>query len=171
MRRRGRCGKGCAGMVHCQRRWSHQGVIRFPGAVVAERVDIAVRSPFAACFARSHGGRATARASGLAAKEGEMDKHRRYGPGVAPFVYETLGRLGREGSDLLKRLRRMALDYGKRRPGGKPMGLNLRKLRARLEAALLRETADTALLAMGCQSTLALGWGAAMQAGDARAAS
>ena len=44
------------------------------------------------------------------------------------------------------------------------MGLNLRRLRARLETALLREVADAALLAMGCKSSLAMGWGSAVQA-------
>ena len=147
-------------------------IARFPGAADAERIDVAVRSPFATCFDRARGQRATAQQVGMAAKEGESDKHRRYGAGVAPFVLETHGRVGSEGLALLRRLRRMALDFGKRRPGGgKPVGLNLRRLRARLEAALVREVADTALLAMGCKSTLALGWGAAMHGAIARTAS
>ena len=97
--------------------------------------------------------------------------HRRYGESVAPFVTETFRHVGREGLDLLKRLRRAALDYVKRRPGGgKPVGLNLRRLRLRIEAAVLREVADTALLAMGCRSSLAMGWGAARHAATAREA-
>ena len=55
---------------------------------------------------------------GAAAGEGEADKHRRYGTGVAPLVFETRGRVGEEGLHLLVRLRRMALDYGRRAPGG-----------------------------------------------------
>lgn len=87
------------------------------------------------------------------------------------MVFETVGRLGHEGLDLLVRLRRLALDYGKRRPGGgRPVGLNLRRLRVRLEAALVREVADAALLALGCKSSLAINWGAAMHAAAARAA-
>ena len=146
-------------------------VVRYPGSAVMERIDVSVRSPFAACFARAQGRRSTAENPGAAAKEGEADKHRRYGEAVAPFIIETLGRVGREGLDLLKRLRRAALDYGKRRPGGgKPVGLNLRRVRLRVEAAVLRETADAALLALGCRSSLAMGWGAAAQAAAAREA-
>ena len=144
-------------------------VVRFPGAPFAERIDISIRSPFSSKFARANGARSTATEIGIAAKEGEADKHRRYGPNVAPLVFETFGRVGTEGLALLRRLRRMALEYGKRRPGGgRPMGLNLRRLRARLEATLIRETADIALLAMGCRASLAIGWGAARHAAAAR---
>jgi hypothetical protein len=144
-------------------------VVRFPGAPWAERIDVSIRSPFSAKFARAGGARATALKPGVAAAEGEADKHRRYGPDVAPFVFETHGRVGEEGLNLLRRLRRMAMDYGKRRPGGgRPVGLNLRRLRARLEAALVREVADIALLSMGCLSSLAVGWNAARHASAAR---
>ena len=146
-------------------------VVRFPGASVMERIDVAIRSPFAGHFERAGGARATAQKAGVAAKAGENDKRRRYGDGVAPFVMEPLGRLGGDGQSLLCRLRRAALDFGRRRPGGGlPFGLNLRRLRARLEAALLREVADTALLALGCRSSLALGWEFAAHAAAARAA-
>ena len=90
---------------------------------------------------------------------------------VATALLETCGRLGSEGQALLQRLRRSCLDYGRRRPGrGGPVGLNLRRLRVRLEATLLREVSDTALLALGCRSTLALGWATAAQAAEAYAA-
>ena len=136
-----------------------------------ERIDVSIRSPFSASFARSNGGHASAWQVGLAAKGGDMDKHSRYRPNVAPLVFETFGRVGDEGLALLRRLRRMAMDFGKRRPGGgRPIGLNLRKLRARLEATLLREIADVALLSMGCRSSLAIGWGAAAHARAARSA-
>ena len=68
------------------------------------------------------------------------------------------------GQELLQRLRTLALDYGRRRPGGRAIGLNLRRLRTHLESALLREVADAALLVCGCCSTLAMGWGAANSA-------
>lgn len=146
-------------------------VTRFPGAPWAERIDVTIRSPFSSKFDRANGGRATAEQPGVAAKEGENDKHHRYGDGVSPLALESFGRMGAEGLALLQRLRRMSLDYGKRRSGsGRPVGLNLRELRARLEAALLREVADVALLSLGCRSTLALGWSAAAHATAARAA-
>ena len=144
-------------------------VVHFPGAAAMERIDVTIRSPFAVAFERA-AGRLTACAAGAAARAGEEAKHRRYGPGVAPFALETFGRLGGEGLALLRRLRRLALDFGRRRPaGGKPLGLNLRRLRARLEAAVLREVADGALLAMGCRASQALGWAAAAHAAAGRA--
>jgi hypothetical protein len=88
---------------------------------------------------------------------------------VAPFAVETFGRLGAEAHSLLTRLRRAAMDFGKRHPGGgRPVGLNLRRVRLHLESALLREVADTALLALGCKASLAMGWHAAQQAAAAR---
>ena len=71
-------------------------VVRYPGAAFAERVDVSVHSPYAACFVRARAQRATTHQVGVASREGEADKHRRYGPDVAPLVFETLGRLGRE---------------------------------------------------------------------------
>ena len=48
-------------------------VVRYPGSAATERIDVSVRSPFAACFARAQGGRATAVNVGVAAREGELD--------------------------------------------------------------------------------------------------
>ena len=137
-------------------------VTSWPGAGIQERIDVSVRSPFNSSFHKATGWLTAAKA-GVAAAQGERDKHRRYGASVAPLVFEVFGRLGDEGQALLARLRRGAFDFGKRRPGGgKPVGLNLRSLRVRMVAVLLREMADTALLSLGCRSTIALGWPTAM---------
>ena len=78
------------------------------------------------------------------------------------MVMECFGRLGEAGKRTLAALRRQDCDFGRRRPGtAAPVGLNLRAMRTAVEAAVIREVADTALLALGCRSTEACGWKAA----------
>ena len=143
-------------------------VVHYPGSSAVERIDVTVFSPFSAVHQRGESASSASIRPGAAAKVAEKSKHVRYGPDVAPLAFESFGRLGQEGHALLARLRRAALDYGKRKPGGgRPVGLNLRRLRLHMESALFREVADAALLALGCKASLALGWQAAQGAAAA----
>ena len=139
-------------------------VIDWPGAGAQVRVDVSVR-----CAVGRHLQGASTRA-GAAARDGEECKRRRYGPGVAALIFEHLGRLGQAGQATLSRLARLSKDYGRAPPaGGPPQGLNLRRLRVQMEAALLRGAAERVLLSLGSTATSALGW--ALAAGARRVAS
>ena len=81
-------------------------VAAWPGGGPRANYDISIRSPYADHVAHA------AIVPGAAAVSGERDKHRRYGSDVIPIVFESLGRLGGEALDVLKRLRRHALDIG-----------------------------------------------------------
>ncbi len=139
-------------------------VIDWPGAGAQLRLDASVR-----CAHGSHL-QGAACTPGVAARDGERAKRRRYGEGVSPLIFEHLGRLGNDGLNTLRRLRQLSKDYGRAAPGGgPPPGINLRRLRVELEAAVLRGGAERALLALGCRASAALGWaagaGAAQHAG------
>jgi hypothetical protein len=125
--------------------------VSWPAAGKRHLIDVTVRCPFAERYtdAWTMPGRASA--------EGAKDKFRRYGPTVSTLPMESLGRLGTEGHSTLRALAQDAAVYGRWRLGRKP-GFNMRELRLKLEATLLRLEADALLLALGCRATSALGW-------------
>ena len=76
-----------------------------------------------------------------------------------PFALEQYGRLGASGLALIASLHREAGEYGKLRPGsGRTLPLNTRALRADIEAALLGNTAQQQLQALGVVAVQAVGW-------------
>ena len=126
-------------------------VVAWPGAGAPHWIDVSIRCPFATRYA------CTRVKVGAAAADGEAEKRARYGRCVEPVVFETAGRIGANGLAVLAGLQRDARLFGRKRLGGSP-GLNLRAVRAALEAALVRHDADATLLALGALGTVALGW-------------
>eukprot|EP00969_Alexandrium_andersonii_P199415 8807106-Alexandrium_andersonii.AAC.1 len=56
-------------------------------------------------------------------------------------------------------MHRESCEYGRQRPGtGRATALCLRSLRADIEAAVVRNTAQTTLQALGASTLAALGW-------------
>ena len=125
--------------------------VSWPAAGRRHLIDITVRCPFAERYADADS------VPGRASDEGAKDKLRRYGPSVSAFPMESLGRLGTEGHATLRALAQDSVAYGRWRLGRSP-GFNIRELRLKLEASLLRLEADALLLALGCRATSALGW-------------
>ena len=115
-------------------------VVRWPGGWRSFLLDVSVRSHFAGRYA-------AATRAGAAAGTGKREKARRYGLEVLPVVFEANGRLGEAGCDALAALVAESRSFGKQRRGGR-QGLVARRLRLRLEAAVLREEADAVLLAL-----------------------
>ena len=64
-----------------------------------ERTDVSVRSLSAAFFIVAHGRRRTAVQAGAAANKSQADKQRWHCKALAPFIIETLERVGREVPD------------------------------------------------------------------------
>ena len=68
----------------------------FPGVLQELWIDVSVRCPHAERYNES------ASKPGVAAVAGEAEKRKRYGTAVRSFVLETYGRLGGEGTKLLR---------------------------------------------------------------------
>ena len=88
---------------------------------------------------------------------GDREKAARYGPSVLSLCFESNGRLSSGGCSALAALAADARDHGRRRLG-RPPGINVRTLRAELEATLLRALADDVLLALGSAAADSLQW-------------
>ena len=120
-------------------------VVSWPGCWERCLVDVSARSAHAARYTNTH------IKPGVAAQSGEKLKADRYGDAVMPLVMETLGRLGADSADSLRRLLRYAATLGKVGPGA------ISKWRSTLERAVLFAVAENSLLAMGATSTARLG--------------
>ena len=68
----------------------------FSGVLQQLWIDVSVRCPHAECYNES------ASKPGVAAVAGEIEKTKRYGMAVRALVFETCGRLGGEGTKLLR---------------------------------------------------------------------
>ena len=103
---------------------------------------------------KSRTGRDTARSAtkaGVAAEQGERDKLYRYGDSVTPIALETYGRMGKksiEGLRQIVNLASTATGFSRFRTGGDLLAT----LRYELEAALIWNIADIALLSLGASS-------------------
>ena len=128
--------------------------VHWPGSPAQLLLDVSVRSQHATRYG------ASASRPGAAAASGEGDKERRYGLNVLPLVFEAAGRLGVGSRASLEALLAESRAWGRPRRGGR-QGLDGRRLRLHLEAAVLREEADAILLALGCRARAILGWAAA----------
>ena len=110
------------------------GLPELPDALL----DITVRHPRAQRYRP-----ASERHAGACAQRAEAEKRDRYpaagGRAVIPIVHETWGRLGTTAEDLLLALSAAAARRAYRR--GRTAGPDLRKWRARLDAALQRSIA------------------------------
>ena len=130
----------------------------WPGGSRRFLLDITIRSPFAADLTNAH------IVPGAAARAGERDKIGHYGPTVVPFAVEQGGRLGASAQQAVMMLHRESTEFGRMRPGGgRAAVLNLRRLRADLEAEVVRHVAQTGLAALGGQALRALGWASAAE--------
>ena len=128
-------------------------VVTWPAAGQHFLLDVTVRSPCASELRDQH------LRPGVAACNGEKDKLSHYGPSVTPFAVELLGRLGPAALHALAAMHRVSCEYGRLRPGtGRASALNLRAVRADLEAAVVQSAAQQALAALGASSLQALGW-------------
>jgi len=70
---------------------------------------------------------------------------------------ETQGRFGAEALATLAALANDAAVYGRWKLGRRP-GINIRGLRLKLEATLLRLEADSVLIGLGSREASVLGW-------------
>ena len=138
-------------------------VVQYPASGVRFLLDVTVRSPFAAELSQPHA------RPGEAARGGEKDKYAHYGAAVAPFAVESFGRFGVQAQQVLAALHKESCEYGKLRPGtGRPTALNLRALRADIEAVVVQHSAQHVLRALGASSLQALGWAGARAARPAQ---
>ena len=113
----------------------------WPGALTNTKIDVTVRSPFASRHKN------TCNKPGIAADAAAGDKHRRYGPEVWTLNFETRGRLGNDGIEVLKHLASEAMCWS-------PCGQ--RRLtqfwRTRLERTLIHAQAEGLLLCIGANA-------------------
>ena len=82
----------------------------FPGVLQQLWIDVSVRCPHAKRYNES------ASKPGAAAVAGEAEKTNRYGMAVRALVFETYGRLGGEGTKLLRDLMTTAAANGHSNP-------------------------------------------------------
>ena len=109
----------------------------FPGVLQQLWMDVSVRCPHAERCSES------ASKPGVAAVAGEAEKTKRYGTAVRSLVFETFGRLGGEGTKLLRDLVATAAANGQCSPHA------VGRWRTQLERVLLTAQADTYLRALG----------------------
>ena len=109
----------------------------FPGVLQQYWTDVSVRCPHAERYSDS------ASKPGAAACAGEMEKTSRYGAAVCSLVFETYGRLGDEGTKMLRGLVSTAAANGRCSPHA------VGRWRTQLERVLLTAQADTYLRALG----------------------
>ena len=109
----------------------------WPGSGRRFLIDATVRSAFATHL------RHVDTVPGIAARQGELDKHAHYGPMVTALAMEPLGRMGADGLALRAALHKESSEYGKPRPGtGRTTPLNARARRADLEAVVVSAAAQ-----------------------------
>ena len=104
-------------------------------------LDVSVRCQHAERYNES------ASKPGVAAVAGDTEKTKRYGTAVRPLVSETYGRLGGEGTKLLRDLVTTAAANGQCSPHA------VGQRRTQLERVLLTAQADTHLRALGSRAT------------------
>ena len=103
-------------------------------------MDVSVRCPHAERYNES------ALKPGVAAVDGQAEKTKRYGTAVRHWVFETHGRLGTEGTKLLRDLVASAVANGQCSPHA------VARWRTQLERVLLTAQADTYLRALGSRA-------------------
>ena len=108
-----------------------------PGCLQQLWIDVSVRCPHAERYCDS------ASSPGAAAYAGETEKTERYGTAVRSLVFETYGRLGDEGTKMLRELVSTAAANGRCSPHA------VGRWRTQLERVLLTAQADTYLRALG----------------------
>ncbi|CAK0897411.1 unnamed protein product [Prorocentrum cordatum] len=124
-------------------------VVAWPASGQQFLLDVTVRSPFASELRHQH------LQPGVAARNGEKDKLAHYGPSVTPFAVELFGQLGPAALHALAAMHMVSCECGRLRPGtGRASALNLRAVRADLEAAVVQSAAQQAM----ASSLQALGW-------------
>ena len=111
----------------------------FPGVLQQLWIVVSVRCPHAERYNE------TAPKPGVAAVAGEAEKTKRYGTAVRPLVFDTYGRLGGEGTKLLRDLVATAAANGRCSPHA------VGRWRTQLERVLLTAQADI-LASAGIQS-------------------
>ena len=127
-------------------------VVQWPGSR-RYLIDVTIRSPFAASCALA------ATRPGVAALGGDKDKLRHYGATVWSMAVEPSGRLSAGALQLLAQLHRESCEYGTPAPGGdRTRTLQLPRLRAQLEAEVIRQDAARSLEALGAAGPRTLGW-------------
>ena len=109
----------------------------FPSVLQQYWIDVNVRCPHAERYSDS------ALKSGAAARAGETEKTKRYATAVRSLVFETYGRLGDEGTKMLRDLVSTAAANGRCSPHA------VGRWRTQLERVLLTAQADTYLRALG----------------------
>ena len=112
----------------------------FPGVLQQLWIDVSVRCPHAECHNES------APKPGVAAVAGEVEKTKRCGTAVRSLVFETYGRLGGEGTKLLRDLVTTAAANGQCSPHA------VGRWRTQLKRVLLTAQADTYLRALGTRA-------------------
>ena len=110
-----------------------------PGVLQQLWIDVSVRCPHAERYNES------ASKPGVAAVAGEAENTKRCGTAVRSLVFETCGRLGGEGTKLLRDLVATAAANGQCSPHA------VGRWRTQLERVLLTAQADTYLRALGCR--------------------
>ena len=109
----------------------------FPGVLQQLWIDVSVRCPHAERYNDS------ASRPGAATLAGETEKTKRYGTAVRSLIFETYGRLGGEGTKLLREFVTTAAASGQCSPHA------VGRWRTQLERVLLTAQADTYLRALG----------------------
>ena len=132
----------------------------WPGSARVFHIGVSVRSPHAARYREAAG------TAAVAADTAAREKESRYGPSVDVLPFESYGRLGAPGVQLLAELASEAVLYGPLRLG-RPVGLRPRQLRTALEAAVLRAHADKVLLSLGVAAGRLTAWTAPRAGGGA----
>ena len=112
-------------------------VVWFPGVLQQLWIDVSVRCPHAERYNES------ASKPGVAAERGEKEKTRRCGSAVRSLLCEACGRLGGEGTRLLRDFVATAAANGRCSPHA------VGRWRTQLERVLLSAQADTYLRALG----------------------
>ena len=128
-------------------------VVITPGCSSSTPLDVTIRCPHAQRY--NNEAATTMKASvtpSVAAREGENDKHARYGPSVLPVALETYGRMGRTSLQAVNQLANqvVAASASSRFHCGSDF---VAALRCELERALFWNIADITLLSLGrsCQ--------------------
>jgi hypothetical protein len=127
-------------------------VVITPGCSSSTPLDVTIRCPHAQ---RYNNDAATMKASvtpSVAARDGEKDKHARYGSSVLPIALETYGRMGEKSLEAVNQLANqvVAATASSRFHRGSDF---VAALRCELERALFWNIADITLLSLGhsCQ--------------------
>ena len=89
-------------------------VAAWPGQCGQQLIDVTIRCTYGERYAK------LSEAAGIAARAGEREKATRYGCGVAPLSFETLGRLGVESQRTLEVLAQSSREFASHDAGQGP---------------------------------------------------